>query len=120
MTSIPESLTARFELLQQLETAYDLLEALQSTGEGTEVEEAFLTQKIESIEAELSKSEAETEAIIDQLDGDPVGWTVARLRFMQGYEWAQAAARAGISEEAAKSRLYRFFQKRRRNGRSRL
>ena len=117
MASIPEPLAKRFELLQQLETAYDLLDTLQSTGKGTEAEEAFLTQKIKSVEMELAESEAETERIIDQLKGDPVAWIVARLRFMQGYEWAQAAARAGISEETAKSRIYRFYQKRSRSGR---
>lgn len=112
MASIPEPLAARFELLQQLETAYDLLDALQSTGKSTEAEEAFLTQRINGIEAELVKCEAEAERIIDQLKSDPMAWTVARLRFMQGYEWAHAAARAGISEDTAKSRVYRFYQKR--------
>ena len=118
MTKIPETLTARYELLQQLGASYDLLDSLRSTGEGTETEEAFLAQKIESIEAELTKSEAEAKTIISQLEGDPAAWTIARLRYMQGYEWAQAAARAGISEDAAKSRVYRFFQKQHRKVRT--
>lgn len=114
MASIPKSLAERFELLQQLENAYDLLEALQTAGTGTEAEEAFLQGKIESIEQELDKGVAEAERLVDQLQGDPVAWTVARLRFMQGYEWKQAAARVGISEDIAKSRVYRFYQKRSR------
>lgn len=119
MASIPELLADRFELLRQLETAYDLLDALQSSGTGAEAEEAFLTQRISGIEEDLGKSEAEAEKLINQLKSDPVAWTVARLRFMQGYEWAQAAARAGISEETAKSRVYRFYKKRSRSGRDR-
>lgn len=120
MASIPGLLADRYELLRQLETAYDLLDTLQSSGTRTEAEEAFLTQKISDIEEELGKSEAEAENLINQLKSDPVAWTVARLRFMQGYEWAQAAARAGISEDTAKSRVYRFYQNRSRSGRKRL
>ena len=111
MALIPEPLTMRFELLRQLEKAYDLLDALQSAGTGTEAEESFLSQKINSIEEELGESEADAERIIDQLKSDPLAWTVARLRFMQGYEWCQAAARAGISGDVARTRVYRFFKK---------
>ncbi len=119
MASIPELLADRFELLRQLETAYDLLDALQSSGTGTKAEEAFLTQKISDIEEALGKSETEAEKLINQLKNDPVAWTVARLRYMQGYEWAQAAVRAGISTETAKSRVYRFYKKQSRSGQDR-
>lgn len=119
MATVPKLLTERFEQLRRLESAYDLLEALQTSGTGAEAEEAFLQEKIDAIERDLDSGTAEAERLINQLQSDPVAWTVARLRFMQGYEWSQAAARAGISEDTAKSRVYRFYQKRSRSDRDR-
>lgn len=119
MALIPEPLSARVELFKQLETAYDLLDALHSSGTRTEAEETFLQRKIDSIEMDLNNGEAEAGCLINELQSDPVAWTVARLRFMQGYEWTQAAARAGVSADVAKTRVYRFYQKRSRSGRGR-
>lgn len=112
MSSIPEALSTRFELFGQLEQAYDLLEALRRTGKDAEAEEAFLTARIAGIERELETGEVVAKKLIDQLQSDPIAWTVARLRYLQGYEWEVASARAGVSADTAKSRVYRLYHKR--------
>lgn len=110
MASIPGILELRYELLQQLESAYDLLESLRAAGSGSELEETFLAGKINRIEDELYEGEATAVQTIDLLQSDSVAWTIAHLRFMQGYQWGEAAARAGISEAAAKMRVYRAYK----------
>ncbi|MGN0983064.1 MAG: hypothetical protein ACI4O0_09260 [Candidatus Limivicinus sp.] len=112
MVSIPEPLTARFALLKQLESANDLLEAIHSSGSGTEAEVVdFLLDKICDIEEELDAGFALAEQLIDAIEGDQVAWTAARLRFMHGLEWGQVATRLGFSEPAVKVRVYRIFSK---------
>lgn len=110
MASIPEPLTERYELLKELETAYDLLDNLRRGGKDAPNEEAFLEQKISSIENSLDAALPFIERIIDQLRDDSIAWTVARLRFIQGYEWQQAAERLSLTEDMIKSRVYRRFQ----------
>ncbi len=112
MASIPEPLAARFALLKQLESANDLLEAIQSSGLGTESDAVdFLLGKISDLEEELDAGFALAEQLIDEIEGDQVAWTAARLRFMHGLEWGRVAMRLGFSEPAVKVRVYRIFSK---------
>ena len=105
MGSIPEPLAERFELLQQLETAYDLLDGLPS--EGSETERVFLQGKIDAIERDLKTGEGEALELIERLHSDSRAWLAAHLRFMQGYQWREVAEYVGDSEQAIKIRVYR-------------
>jgi len=107
MISIPKPLAERFNLYKELDTAYDLLQALQSGGKGIDMEEAFLKEKITTIEDALDAGLSQAEKLIDVLRFDQAAWTAARLRFLQGYEWSHIAERIGMSIAATKSRVYR-------------
>jgi len=64
---IPALLTQRYELIQALDQARDLRHALRAGGiEGQELQ--FITEKIQSLEAELSETEAEAQVLIDRID----------------------------------------------------
>lgn len=109
MSSIPEILDKRFDQFRQLESAYDLLEVLRTDTADTKCEQDFLTEKIAEIEQQLDESAGEAERLIDTMKGDYATWTVARLRYMHGFEWKEAANRVGMTADAVKARVYRFF-----------
>ena len=110
MASIPAPLTERYELLKELDVAYDLLDNLKRGGKDAPNEEIFLEQKISSIESTLDSSLQCCEHIIDQIRDDSIAWTSAQLHFIHGYEWQQAADRLQLTEEMIKSRVYRRFR----------
>lgn len=105
MKSIPEPLAARFELLQELTTAYDLLDGLPS--DGAEAEREFLQKKIADIEKELDAGEAVALALLELIHDDSRAWLAASLRYRQGYSWAEVADMIGGNEPAIKARVYR-------------
>ena len=110
MTTVPKLLTKRFEALQQLENAYDLLETLRSSDTGTEAEEVFLQDKIDNIERVLYDGEAEAVSLINELQSDPVAWAVTRLRFIHGYTWERVGFCVGLTEETARNICFRRFR----------
>lgn len=110
MASIPEPLAKRYDLLKELDTAYDLLESLQANSNGAEKEIAFVSERISTLEESLNSSLPLAEKLIDLLHFDVAAWTAASLHFLQGFEWASAAERVGMSEDAVKSRVYRIFK----------
>lgn len=114
MSRIPEILDKRFDQLRQLESAYDLLEVLRADPTDTKCEQDFLAEKISEIEQQLDESAGEVERLINTMKGDYATWTVARLRYMHGFEWEGAANRVGMTAEAAKTRVYRFFGKKKK------
>lgn len=110
MATVPKLLTKRFEALQQLENAYDLLEMLRSSDTGTEAEQVFLQDKIDSIERVLYDGEAEAVSLINELQSDPVAWAVTRLRFIHGYTWERVGICVGLTEETARNICFRRFR----------
>ena len=120
MSKIPEVLTARFETLQKLEEARDLLRRLPP--EGSEVEQEFLQDKISRLKDDLAAGEAEAMQLLEMIHDDTIAWTAAALRFRRGYTWDMIGAYLGYAKEAMSMRVYRAFQKaekdpnRRRNG----
>ena len=120
MSKIPEPLAARFETLQKLEEARDLLRRLPP--DGSEIEREFLQDKFSRLKDDLAAGEAEAMRLLDLIRDDSVAWTAAALRFRRGYSWDMVAAYLGATPEAASARVYRAFQraekgpKRRRNG----
>lgn len=112
MTSIPKPLAERFNLYKELDTAYDLLQALQSSGKGTEMEEAFLKEKIQAIENALDAGEPLAVKLLDVIRFDQVAWTAASLRFLHGYEWRYVAEKIGMSFDSTRERVYRAYKSR--------
>ena len=110
MASIPELLTERLELLQHLDNANDLLEAIRSSDTGMEAEKGFLQDKIDSIERVLCDGEDDAARLINELQYDPVAWTAARLRFMHGYTWKTVGTCIGLTEETARIICLRRFR----------
>lgn len=108
MGSIPKPLAARFELLQDLGVAYDLLDGLPP--DGSEAERAFLQNKIDAIDMELEVGVAEALALIEAINGDSRAWLAASFRYHQGYTWAEVAEMTGDGESAIKARVYRAFR----------
>lgn len=110
MATFPEPLNERYDLLKELDTAYDLLDSLKRGQEDAHAEKAFLEAKIGSLETSLDEALPLIERIIDQVKDDSTAWTAARLHFIHGYEWKHAADRLSLSEDMIKSRVYRRFQ----------
>lgn len=108
--SIPAVLQRRIDLLKTLDDAYDLLDSISKSNVHAKAEIQFIQDKINSIEAELEQSVAESEHLIDLMRDDPVLWTIARLRFLQGYEWEEAAAAVGVTGGSGRMKAYRFFK----------
>ena len=116
MAKIPEVLTARFETLQKLEEARDLLRRLPP--EGSEVEREFLGDKIAFIETELAADEAEAMRLLDLIHDDCSAWTAAALRFRQGYSWDMIGSYLRLSPEAVSARVYRAFERVKNRGKA--
>ena len=110
MATFPEPLIQRYDLLKELDIAYDLLDNLRRGGKDAPDEESFLEAKISSIENSLNETLPLIERMIDQVKDDSTAWTAARLHFVHGYEWGHAADRLSLSEDLIKSRVYRRFQ----------
>lgn len=110
MATFPDPLIERYELLKELDTAYDLLDNLKRGGKDAPAEESFLEAKIRSLESSLDKALPLVEQMIDKVKDDSTAWTAARLHFVHGYEWGHAADRLSLSEDMIKSRVYRRFQ----------
>lgn len=109
MSKIPEPLAARFETLQKLEEARDLLRRLPP--DGSEIEREFLGGKISALETELAAGEAEAMRLLEMIHDDTIAWTAAALRFRRGYTWDMVGAYLGYAKEAMSMRVYRAFQK---------
>ena len=109
MAKIPEQLAARFETLQKLGEARDLLRRLPP--EGSEIEREFLQDKIYGLETELAAGEAEAMRLLELIHNDFTAWTAAALRFMRGYSWDTTAAYLGATPEAVSARVYRAFER---------
>ena len=106
---IPAILTRQYEAVQELNTARQLLAALQVsriTGKETQ----FLTEKIQAIEKELSSTEDQAQALIDQLD-DMQARLFAVLHYQAGYQWSEIAGIFSLQEGAAKACVYRALRK---------
>lgn len=102
---IPPILTLHYELIQELNTARDLLDALNAAGiKGAE--EQFLSEKIHELETNLDDSAGEVQRLIDQL-GDNKARIFASLHFQGGYQWAEIAGIFGLMEPATKASVYR-------------
>ena len=106
---IPAILTRQYEAVQELNTARQLLAALQA-GKITGRETQFLTEKIQAIEKELSSTEAQAQAFIDQLD-DTQARLFAALHYQAGYQWSEIAQIFSLQEDAAKACVYRALRR---------
>ena len=106
---IPAILTRQYEAVQELNTARQLLAGLQ-TSRITGQETQFLTEKIQAIEKELSSTEAQAQALIDQLD-DTQARLFAALHYKAGYQWSEIAGIFSLQEDAAKACVYRALRR---------
>ena len=106
---IPALLTQRYELILALDKARDLRHALRASGiAGKEMQ--FVTEKIQSLEAELSETEAEAQALIDRIDNAEAK-IYTTMHFDTGYPWAEIAEIFGKAEEAVKACAYRALHR---------
>lgn len=108
---IPAVLTQRIDRLQELETAKKLLATIQASETDAEAETQFLSEKINALQSELNSSAAEAQKLIDLLGFDMPAKVYAGIRYQCGYSWAEIADMFKVTEDAAKSRVYRCFAK---------
>ena len=116
MSKIPKLLVARFETLQKLEEARDLLRRLPPDGSG--IEREFLGNKIAALESELAANEAEAMRLLELIHNDFTAWTAAALRFRQGYSWDMIGSYMGLSPESVSARVYRAFERVKNRGKA--
>ena len=107
---IPTVLSHRIDLFKALDAAYVLLDTIKKSNVNAGSEIQFVQDRIGKIEADLEDTQAEAEQIINLMQDDVILWTIARLRFLQGYEWKQASDVVGLTSDSGRMRVYRFFR----------
>lgn len=106
---IPALLTQRYELIQALDQARDLRHALRAGGiEGQELQ--FITEKIQSLEAELSETEAEAQVLIDRIDNAEAK-IYTTMHFNTGYQWSEIAEIFDKRDATIKACAYRALHR---------
>ncbi len=106
---IPALLTQRYELILALDKARDLRHALRAGGiEGQELQ--FITEKIQSLEAELSETEAEAQALIDRIDNAEAK-LYTTMHFLTGYPWTEMAEIFDKRDATIKACAYRALHR---------
>lgn len=102
---IPEALSTRCDKLAELSEARQLLAVITVSGVS---DQQFLQEKIRSLEEEITESDAEAKRLISQVE-DMRARLFADLHYRSGYGWPEIASIFGVTEDAAKSRVYRAF-----------
>ena len=104
---VPSILAQRYEKLQELNTARQLLAVIQASGiEGQDAQ--FISEKIAALEIDLSETEAAARQVIGSID-DMQARLFADIHFSCGYTWDEIGQMFHIRAEAAKSRVYRYM-----------
>lgn len=106
---ISPALTQRYDRLQELATAKDLLSSIEESGLNAEKEKQFLSEKIQDLQKQLDDTAADAQRIIDQLP-DSQAQIYASIHYQIGYEWIDIADMFHITADAAKSRVYRYLR----------
>lgn len=112
---IPEVLTVRYDRLEELRRAEDLLESLNGSSIATDYEKDFVKKRIVDLNFALNESMPEAEKIINSLSYDAEAWNFARLRFIKGYSWVDISLSLKLTEKTVKSRVYRAFKRLEKN-----
>ena len=94
-------------LRKQLEKSRALLVSLEAAGLAGEA--ADIRDDIESLDAELQRSEAAVTAWSDTID-DLQTRMIFRLRFLRGFEWKAVAALTGGTRSSVENRAYRYLE----------
>ena len=93
--------------MQELHTARQLLAVIQASGiEGQDAQ--FISDKIQTIETDLTETAAAANQMIDRID-DMQAHLFAGIHFSCGYTWEEIGQMFHISTDAAKSRVYRYL-----------
>ena len=108
---IPEVLTVRYDRLEDLRKAEDLLSSLESSSIATDNEKDFVKKRIAVLNSALNESRTEAERIINSLSHDVEAWNYTRLHFIEGYPWIDISFSLKISVDTVKTRVYRAFKR---------
>lgn len=123
-----EELNTHLAILQEYETAQDLLQSLETTvltasrldamphapgiGDRTAALAVKITEQHEVVaryERMVKMSSVSVKAFIDSVTDIRLN-SLLYLRFICGYDWQSVAAIVGSSVDAVKSLVYRFFR----------
>lgn len=122
-----EELNAHLAILQEYETAQDLLHALEATtlqasrmdtiptggiGDRTAALAVKIAEQREAVdryERMVERSKIPVKHFVDSISDTRLS-VILYLRFICGYDWQSVAAIVGSSTEAVKSLVYRFFR----------
>lgn len=107
---IPPTLALRYDRLQELATAKDLLSSIEESGLSVDKETAFLFEKIQDLQKQLDDTAGDAQRIIDQMD-DAQAKICAGLHYQDGFSWGEIAGIFHISVGSIKTRVYRSFAK---------
>lgn len=107
---IPPALTQRYDLLQEIESAKNLLSSIEESSISAEKEKQFLSEKIQDLKKQLDDTAAGAQWIINQLP-DSQARIYASIHYQIGYEWSYIADMFHISTNAAKACVYRALSK---------
>lgn len=103
---IPDILTERFEMLQELETDKQIAKSFAKGAQQAEID--FVNARISELERALSESEAEAAELISKIkEIDFIAFTAAYQRFMHGWTWKEVASGHGLTGDCIRARFYK-------------